>query len=78
MSPAPHDFSVDLGIYRLCSRCARPDLTAVRRQPCRPLPPEEAARAIARKLEMARQFRGWPHTERPITSKHARRGRRAT
>lgn len=61
---APHDFSVDLQIYKLCSRCAQPDLAAVRSRPCRPIDPKQAQRIIARKVEMARRFASaettWP------------------
>ncbi len=74
MTRAPHDFSVDLQIYRLCSRCAQPDLVAVRRMPCRPLLPDEASRMIARKTAMAAKFRGRPSaTERPVVNRQAPR-----
>jgi hypothetical protein len=51
-----HDFSVDLKIYKLCSRCARPDLPTTRSRACRPLDPDTARKAIERKVELARRF----------------------
>ncbi len=53
-SPAPHDFSLlAQGInIRYCSRCAKPDLTANKRRPCVPLPPDVAKKRLARQMEM--------------------------
>jgi hypothetical protein len=63
-----HDWSVDLGIYRLCARCAQPDLVAVRRMPCRPR--EDAAEVITRKAARAAQFQGSPSvTSKPLLGK---------
>ena len=68
--PAPHDFSVNAGPYRLCARCAKPDLTAVRRTACKPLPAEEIEPKLRRLLAMAKKFRGTPTaTGRPIVGR---------
>jgi hypothetical protein len=62
-----HNWSVDIGIYRLCSRCGKPDLNANRRMPCHPLPPGEIEAKIGRMAIMSGRFRGSPTaTGRPV------------
>lgn len=73
--PSLHDWSVDIGIYRLCSRCAKPDLNANRRMPCWPLQPDAIEPALRRKVAMAGRFRGTPSTTGRPTMGAPRRAR---
>jgi hypothetical protein len=54
--PEPHDFSIETAVFRICKKCAQPDLARVRAEPCRPIPVGEAELEIARKLDWLRRL----------------------
>jgi hypothetical protein len=51
-----HDFCVDTMAFRLCSKCAQPDIGAVRMSDCEPLPEAEAKQQIRQTLLWTRRL----------------------